>query len=129
MNLAKLLVVMGVISLIGFVTSRVYWDGKQKDAENRVMTAYIDKNKDQILNLKSSDSLACNKNECLASFNSLQESIVLTKEDETFFKDGQYYIFNKNKDGKIEYTIIKNKEEIEKNKEIVMLLSTLSVMM
>lgn len=129
MNLVKLILLLGALSIVGFVGSRLFWDGKQKEAENRVMTAYINKNKEQILNLKSSGNLACNKTECLANFNSLQESKVLTKENETFFKDGQYYIFNKKEDGKIEYTIIKSKEEIEKNKETVMLLSTLSVMM
>jgi len=128
MNLVKLILLLGALSIVGFVGSRLFWDGKQKEAENRVMTAYINKNKEQILNLKSSGNLACNKTECLANFNSLQESKVLTNEDETFFKDRQYYVFNKKEDGEVDYRIMKSKQEIKKSQDTAMLLSMLAIM-
>lgn len=125
MSLIKLILLLAIMTLVGFIASRVFWDGKEEESINRVMTAYIEKNKVQILENKSSDTLACNKSECLTNYDALKKANVLNEKDERFFKDGQYYIFNKNKDGKIEYSVIKNKEDVQQSKDATALLSML----
>ncbi len=128
MSLVKLVSVLGIASLVCFIGSNVYWDGKQKESANKIMSAYIETHKSQILDQKSTDSLACNKQECLANFSSLKSENLLTEKDERFFKEGQYYIFNKKEDGTIAYRIIKSKDEVKADSDALSLAAVLTIM-
>lgn len=128
MSLFKLVSLLGITSLVCFIGSNVYWDGKQEESANRIMSAYIETHKSQILNQKSTDSLACNKQECLANFSSLKSENLLTEKDERFFKEGQYYIFKKKEDGTIAYRIIKSKDEVKADSDALSLIAVLTIM-
>lgn len=128
MSLFKLVSVLGIASFVCFVGGRVYWDGQKKESIDKVISAYIETHKDQILDQKSTDSLACNKQECLANFSSLKSENLLTEKDERFFKEGQYYIFNKKEDGAIAYRIIKSKDEVKADSDALTMMSMLSNM-
>lgn len=127
LSLGQILIILGIFQGICFVSIGVYYKNEEKSAISNIMNPYIEANKNQIFNKESNDSLACNKNECLANYNSLVSAgLIKTEDDKKVFQEGQYYIFTTEKN-KIHFRVVKSNSEIKDEQDAFMLSTALRI--
>lgn len=127
LSLTKLIIILGIFQLICFVSIGIHYKNEEKTAISNIMNPYIEANKNQILNKESNDNLACNKNECIANYNSLVSAgLIKTEDDKKVFKEGQYYIFS-TENNKIHFRVVKSNSEIKDEQDALMLSTALRI--